>query len=592
MPYWIKGENYIIANFDHDLYPEILVVSWDARGWVSRITTLNGETGNPLWEKDFKGVSFSPVLYPFVNARDKYVIILNVTGISKPSQISIINGKNGRILRTIALDKLDVRSIAVGDINNDTLNEIVFCTFYSGLVGVITLQNDIIWELSLNESIITDPALGDLDGDGYTDIVVGGENATIFVINGFDGKLSWSIKLNESIYSSPILHDMNYDGYLDIIVIGSEYVYLIDGIKKRPTWRYPVKGYTRAAPALGDLNGDGALDIIISNGYGNTTFAINGANGELLWEYRTGGIPVLVSAVVGDLNGDKYLDVVISGYNGTIFCLNGKNGHLLWKYVVKSNILTPPILCDLDRNGDVEIIICDIAGYVYALDVLQRNAVRIYWQFPFGDSHRRRNTQYVDEDRDCLSTYSEYLFFTDPSDPDTDDDNIIDFWEVLMNLNPNDPYDAYLDYDHDGIINVKEYSLLTNPWKQDTDDDGMPDNWEIRYNLDPTNSLDANSDLDEDGLSNLDEYKFNTNPLDPDTDNDGYSDGYEVLLGTNPNDKKSHPIRKKHPVKNLIRIFLVISIFLICILLMILFVSRGFKIHTKLGIIESKKKSE
>ncbi len=49
----------------------------------------------------------------------------------------------------------------------------------------------------------------------------------------------------------------------------------------------------------------------------------------------------------------------------------------------------------------------------------------------------------------------------------------------------------------------------------DSDNDNIPDYWEIQYGLNPNNANDANGDLDNDGVSNYLEYVFHTNPTNP-----------------------------------------------------------------------------
>ena len=49
----------------------------------------------------------------------------------------------------------------------------------------------------------------------------------------------------------------------------------------------------------------------------------------------------------------------------------------------------------------------------------------------------------------------------------------------------------------------------------DRDGDGMPDAWELLYNLNPDDPSDASQDVDGDGMTNLQEYLAGTNPRDP-----------------------------------------------------------------------------
>ncbi|MGQ4894899.1 MAG: heterodisulfide reductase-related iron-sulfur binding cluster [Candidatus Njordarchaeia archaeon] len=124
-----------------------------------------------------------------------------------------------------------------------------------------------------------------------------------------------------------------------------------------------------------------------------------------------------------------------------------------------------------------------------------------------------------DLDGDGLSNSEEILYGTNPLDPDSDNDGILDGDEPYWNL----------DIDGDGVINALDL---------DSDNDLLSDNVEDR-NLNglvdsgETNS--TNPDTDHDGL--LDGFEdlnlngihdFNeSNPLDSDSDNDGILDGNE-----------------------------------------------------------------
>ncbi|MFC1498139.1 glycoside hydrolase family 5 protein [Verrucomicrobiota bacterium] len=77
--------------------------------------------------------------------------------------------------------------------------------------------------------------------------------------------------------------------------------------------------------------------------------------------------------------------------------------------------------------------------------------------------------------------------------------------DVLDELIDTGVYPIF-DDDADGLINYDEFNIyFTDPDDPDSDDDGMPDGWEVSYSLAPTNN-DASDDADLDGLSNLGEY--------------------------------------------------------------------------------------
>lgn len=62
---------------------------------------------------------------------------------------------------------------------------------------------------------------------------------------------------------------------------------------------------------------------------------------------------------------------------------------------------------------------------------------------------------------------------------DKDGDNIPDWWEEEHNLNPDDPTDRNEDPDNDGLTNYEEFRHDTNPHNSDTDNDGILDGWDL-----------------------------------------------------------------------------------------------------------------
>jgi hypothetical protein len=95
---------------------------------------------------------------------------------------------------------------------------------------------------------------------------------------------------------------------------------------------------------------------------------------------------------------------------------------------------------------------------------------------------------------------------------DSDGDGMPDWWEILHELDPNDPSDAFLDPDGDGLTNLEEHGSGTNPNNIDSDGDGLPDAWEIANDLDPSNPADAYADPDGDGITNKQEKELGTDP--------------------------------------------------------------------------------
>lgn len=87
------------------------------------------------------------------------------------------------------------------------------------------------------------------------------------------------------------------------------------------------------------------------------------------------------------------------------------------------------------------------------------------------------------------------------------------------------------DCDNDKLTLAQELALGTDPADPDTDNDGLIDGDEVQQiGTDP-----RNPDTDGDGLTDGDEVaNVGTDPLDCDTDDGGVCDGAEVTRGTNP----------------------------------------------------------
>ena len=103
-------------------------------------------------------------------------------------------------------------------------------------------------------------------------------------------------------------------------------------------------------------------------------------------------------------------------------------------------------------------------------------------------------------------------YTSDPFDPDTDKDGLLDGDEVR-------PLGADV-----GILTASDtFQVLSDPAKSDSDGDGLPDPAE----LDEGTSV-WRSDTDADGLGDSDELSWSADPLAGDTDGDGYGDGTET----------------------------------------------------------------
>ncbi|MHA1126342.1 MAG: hypothetical protein ACTSQX_12020 [Candidatus Heimdallarchaeota archaeon] len=135
-----------------------------------------------------------------------------------------------------------------------------------------------------------------------------------------------------------------------------------------------------------------------------------------------------------------------------------------------------------------------------------------------------------DTDDDLMLDGAEIAEGMDPFDPDEDVDLILDGWEFQYGFDPWNATDATVDFDLDSLTNLEEFNVDTNPNLWDTDSDGLSDGDEVLlHSTDPNN---PDSDFDE--LNDGDELIEGTDPLDSDSEDDGMPDGYEVANSLDP----------------------------------------------------------
>ena len=136
---------------------------------------------------------------------------------------------------------------------------------------------------------------------------------------------------------------------------------------------------------------------------------------------------------------------------------------------------------------------------------------------------------------------------------DADGDGMSNLAECNFGTNPEDP-----DSDHDSLLDPDEvHKHNTNPNKPDSDDDGLSDRYELDGGSDPNvnennpgpgpgpgeecpgglpNDCDADGMFDDDEINGWNSTDTPTDPKKADTDGDGVNDGAEDDNGTNPTD--------------------------------------------------------
>ena len=226
------------------------------------------------------------------------------------------------------------------------------------------------------DSNFTTPALADLYANGQTEIIEGGDstaglaygqtyaNGGHLRVLSSGGGLDCQYNTNETVESSPAVGEF-LGGSSVGIVFGTGATYNQSDTDKliavnsqcQAVWIAALDGNTKSSPALADVLGNGQLQVVegTDNGTSGTVYALNGANGAVLWSTNVGR--VIGSVVTANL-GSGYQDVLAPTVNGVVV-LDGTTGAVITTLQPDTGFQNSPLVTD-DPNGTIGIT---LAGY-------------------------------------------------------------------------------------------------------------------------------------------------------------------------------------------------------------------------------------
>ena len=271
-----------------------------------------------------------------------------------------------------------ISSPIISDIDEDGDNEILFGEMSH--LYVFNSDGSLVFKYRLDTPENSDltrstPAVGDIDGDGDLEIVIAGKQR--FFAFHHDGTVvdGWPIDTMvgtsyDPESSGPVLADLDGDGDLEIIagsMNGNMYVWHGNG-SNFTGWPKTLGGYVTfvvSYPAVADIDKDGDLEIITGVSNDNKVYAWH-SNGTLVdgWPVSVDNL-TFCSTVIGDINGDGNLEIMVSTIGGETYAFD-KDGNILpgWPFPAAGNALS---LGDIDADGLPELLF-GASNKVYALN--------------------------------------------------------------------------------------------------------------------------------------------------------------------------------------------------------------------------------
>jgi hypothetical protein len=250
------------------------------------------------------------------------------------------------------------RSLAVADLNGDgTLDLVSLNRFDSSVLlgngdGTFQPPQTVVLPAQFPPGYTnSDPvpqrptaiAIGDLDGDGHLDLVGG-------------GRTLYSVLIGYDDYGYPS-YENHSDGYLNVL--------LGNGDGTFDTGAASHLGYTPSGLELGDFNGDGRLDVVTSSqgvgpgGRGILSLLLGKGDGTFHVAQHSYGVYLGdTSNPVGDFDRDGNLDLLSGSWNGAVLMRGNGDGTFQPGQDMKlSTQWHSTIVGDVNADGKLDIVV-------------------------------------------------------------------------------------------------------------------------------------------------------------------------------------------------------------------------------------------
>ena len=263
-------------------------------------------------------------------------------------------------------------SPAIGDVDNDGEMEVVFGSS-AGKLYIVGFEGNQELAYTILGSVEASPALVDIDGDQDLEIVfttVTSSGGQLYVIHHNGMTASGFPKELGSMWAGPAVHDIDNDGSFDVVVVTDDKeVYAIEasGGSVKSGFPFMAEGRFNTSPTIVDLDNNGDYEIVV--GSKNGELYVLHHDGTIFSEYDTGD-DIRGGISVCDLNNDGQLDLLFGGYDDKVHVWDPVANELLdgWPVDLGFNILSEPLVADLDGDGQVEVLAARRTGKIFAYE--------------------------------------------------------------------------------------------------------------------------------------------------------------------------------------------------------------------------------
>jgi hypothetical protein len=384
----------IVADVDGDGIPDLVVINQGS----NTFSVLRGN-GDGAFKGSLDFVAGNGPLAGIVGDfnGDGHIDLAIINYASQTVSVPLGNGDGTfKAGRSYASD-LAPRAIASGDLNGDKKPDLVVANYCGadpaclkgGSVSVLLAEEGGGYKLASTYTVGAGPvavALVDVDSDKNLDIVA---------LNRLDKTVTVLLGVGDGTFQQPIafplaeapvavaVGDFSQDGKPDLAVLedcgaatctqpGSLEILLGSGDGNFHSSSTYTVGYSPSSLAVGDINGDKNLDILAANRCGNDASCQSPGTGTVLFGDGTGrfttGNEIALgnspsSIALGDLSGAAALDLVVAQSADNTVSVRRGNGDGSFKAAVPYPVGVAPgsvVIADFDGDGNPDVAVSNL----------------------------------------------------------------------------------------------------------------------------------------------------------------------------------------------------------------------------------------